>query len=90
LVTRILGKEAYKDSNSYTTNDKLSACMNVVEDIIHTFSDKDVKTCVNCRKLIADIISNQLLGENATGEGGHESDARERGVTKFDRHYFQI
>lgn len=87
MVTRILDKPGYKVKHSYpdNTNDKLSACMNVVEDIIHTFSNKDVKTCVNCRRLLADIISNHLLGEHATGEGGYELTARESGVIINDR-----
>ena len=71
MVTNILGKEQYK---SYPFEHRINSCINTVESIIETFSNDNTKTCNNCRRLVADIISLHLLGAHEvrtswTGEG---------------------
>jgi hypothetical protein len=66
VISEILEKDHYK------ATDKLYAC---VEDIIQAFSDGG-KTCKDCRKLVADIISDRLLA-------GHELETREPDVNQI-------
>jgi 5-methylcytosine-specific restriction endonuclease McrA len=82
MAIRVLEEDAYKSYQRKPVDTKVNSCVNVVEDIIETFSSKN-KTCKNCRKLVADIISFHLVG-------GHELDARERkgndyGISRY--HY---
>jgi hypothetical protein len=61
----------------YKVTEKLCLC---IEDIIQAFSDGDI-TCKDCRKLVADIISDRLLA-------GHEVETREPdvNVNQFEKH----
>ena len=55
MGTRILEKASYngyQGKPSTAIDTKVNACISAVEDIIKTFSRKDIETCNYCRRLI--------------------------------------